>query len=132
MSRLNIALQSIDYVSMIALRRLRYADCVTPIALLIALPAFHPSEVDSDRTNRIDIEPPVASSLNQHPTLRPCTLMDVLNGLHIEPDDHESKPISKGIDLRKPATEHDLTSLSRNKLTNLPPKAKSFLRRSYD
>jgi hypothetical protein len=38
--------------------------------------------------------------------------MDVLNGLHIEPDDHESKPISKGIDLRKPATEHDLTSLS--------------------
>ena len=58
--------------------------------------------------------------------------MDVLNGLHIEPDDYESKLISKGIDLRKPATEHDLTSLSRNKLANRLPKAKSFLRRSYD
>jgi hypothetical protein len=55
MSRLNIALQS---------NRLRVNDCVTPIALLITLPAFHPSEVDSDRTNRIDIESPVASLLN--------------------------------------------------------------------
>jgi hypothetical protein len=65
--------------------------------------------------------------------------MDVLNGLHIEPDDltnlsriskgidlrkpatehdYESKPNSKGIDLRMPATEHDLTSLSRNKPAN--------------
>jgi hypothetical protein len=58
--------------------------------------------------------------------------MDVFNGLHIEPDDHESKLISKGIDFRKPATEHDLTSLSRNKLANRSPKAKSFLRWSYD
>jgi hypothetical protein len=42
--------------------------------------------------------------------------MDVLNGLHIEPDDHESKLISKGIDLRKPATEHDLTSQAETSL----------------
>jgi hypothetical protein len=57
----------------ITIKSTTFNDCVTLIALLIALPAFHPSEVVSDRTNRIDIEPPVASSLNQHPTVRSCT-----------------------------------------------------------
>ena len=94
------------------------------------LPAFHPSEVDSDRTNRIDIEPPVASSLNQHPTLRPCTLMDVLNGLHTE-HDYESKPNKSG---NRPSKACDRARLRvrANKHANRPPKAKSFLRRSYD
>ena len=65
---------------------MRYADCVANCVADCV--ACIPSLRNRSPTVRIDIdiEPPVASSLNQHPTLRPCTLMDVLNGLHTELD----------------------------------------------